>query len=109
MKKDVSEHNLAPLAELEQALEQQGYGTVSLSLQVHKGKIVSLMGHQFQHVRFREGENAKAVAQVIGEIKATSQDKRSGTFTFSITFDEGTIKEIDIQRNLTRRYSLSEK
>jgi len=109
MKKDLSDHNIAPFAELEQALERQGYGTVSLSMQVHKGKIVSLMGHQFQHVRYREGENAKAVAQVIGEIKQTSQDKRSGTFTFSITFNEGDIKEVDIQRNLTRRYALSEK
>lgn len=109
MKKDLSEHNIAPLAELEHALEQQGYGTVSLSLQVHTGKIVSLMGHQFQHVRYREGENAKAVALVIGEIKQAAQDKRSGTFTFSITFNEGAIKSVDIQRNITKRYALTEK
>lgn len=109
MKKDLSDHNLRPFAELERALEAQGYGTVSLTMQVHKGKIASFMAHQFQHTRYRGDENAKAVASLIAEIKQATTDKRSGTFTFSIEFNEGAIREVDIQRNLTRRYALNEK
>jgi hypothetical protein len=104
---DISEHNLEPFAELEKALEKQGYGTVSVSFQVHQGHIVGIQGNQFREVRFKEGQNTEAMALVLAEVKDLHTQKRSGNFTFTVKLDKGEIKTVWLQRNLNKRYLLT--
>jgi hypothetical protein len=100
------EHNLLPLGEIEKAVVKQGFGTVSLTLEVHESKIVGIQGSQFRKVKFKEAQNAEATALILSEIKDLYEKKQSGTFTFSIEMDKGSIKFVFLNRNLKRNYPL---
>jgi len=103
--KDISAHNLIPLAELEKALEKLQFGTLSLYLQVHRGKIVAVQGNQFQQIRFKEKENSAAIAVILSEIKDAYKKKKSGNLTFTVKFSEGDIRILYVQKNYKRTYT----
>lgn len=106
MKKDLSEHNLEAFAELERACEQQRYGSVNVWLSLHDGQITGIEGNQMQLLKFKDGENTKAVAIVLSEIKNLTEIQRSGNITFTLSLDKGQIKKLNLHRNLTRRFAL---
>jgi len=106
MKKDLSEHNLEAFAELERACEQTRYGTLNVWMKLHDGQVVAIEGNQLQVLRFKENENNKAMAVVLAEAKHLSEAKRSGNVTYTLSLVDGHIREVHLQRNLTRRFPL---
>lgn len=92
---------------LNKAFQMQSYGTVDMSFEICRGQIVGIEGHQFEKMRFRDGQNTTAGAKVLEYIKSHTDNKKSGTLTFSIKLDDGNIKEIMINRNMTEKYKLS--
>jgi len=101
---EVSAHNLIPFAELEKAIEKLQFGTISLWIQVHEGKIVSIQGNQFQQLRFKKGKNTEATAVVLSEIKDAHKKKKSGNLTITLKFGEGHIRTLYLQRNYKKVY-----
>ena len=106
---EVSKHNLVPFVEIEKALEKMQYGTVSVWFQVHQGKITGIQGNQFRQVRFKEGHNSDAVALILAEIKNIYKKKGTGNFTFTLSFDDGQIKRVYLQKNLRKVYPVRKK
>lgn len=100
-------HNDQVFDVLAKALSMQSYGTVDMSFEICRGQIVGLEGHQFEKLRFRDGQNTAAGAKVLEYIKTHTDKKKSGTITFSLKLNDGNIKEIMINRNMTERYKLS--
>lgn len=99
-------HNLEPLAELNTQCEKQGFGSLSVTLDIFQGKIVGVQGSQFQKKKFKEKENAAATALVLAEIKNLHDNKANGMFSFSVKFGDGEMREVYIQRNLKKSYEL---
>jgi hypothetical protein len=102
----MEEHNLAPLAELDRQAKLQRYGSISVTLEMHDGMIVGLQGNQVQRVKFKDGENTEATSLVLSEIKDLFTKQESGMFTFTMKFNKGNIKDVYLQRNLKKQYSL---
>lgn len=96
--------NMIPAVELFGALGKLGWGTTTVTIRVHDSKVVDIVGHNFKNSRFKEGENAKALASLIEEIKAIHDQKKSGTFSFTLTFEKGDIKTVCRQDSLRRSY-----
>jgi hypothetical protein len=96
--------NQIPMLELEKALEQLGFGTTTLSIRVHDKKVTDIVGHVFENRRFRVGENAEATSLVLTEIQNTFKAKKSGSYTFTLIFEKGDIRNVNFQRALRRSY-----
>jgi len=103
---NLSKHNFVPFVELEKAIEKLRFGTVSIWLQVHDGRIVAIQGNQFQRLRFKKKMNTAATAVVLAEIKDAYKKKKSGNLTFTIKFGDGHIRELYLQRNYRKIYPL---
>lgn len=103
----MKEHNLAPVAEITNQIEKQEYGSLSVTYDIFQGKIVGILGTQFQKRKFNQGENASATALVLAEIKDNHDKKSNGMVSFSVKFTEGDCREVYIQRNLRRNYELT--
>jgi len=103
---DENPHNLLPLAEIERAVVQQGFGTISITLEVHESQIVAIEGAQFRKVKFRDNQNSEATALILSEIKDLHSKKQSGSFTFTVELDKGSIRFVFLNRNLKKNYPL---
>jgi hypothetical protein len=90
--------------ELEAAVRKLGYGISSLTLQVHAGEVVSVLGQNFKQIRYKEGQNSEAVSACLAEIKKLWNKKKSGSLTFSFDFENGQIRKLEIQEGLIRKY-----
>ena len=109
MKYELSKKNLPVYVELEKAFDKQRFGTSTLTFLLHEGRVVSVIGNQFERCRFKDSPNTSAVEAMLAEIKRLHEDNQSGTFSFSIKMNEGEAKELRIQRNLKRSFQLDEK
>ncbi len=102
----MKKHNEAPLAETCNEIEKQEFGSLSVTYDIFQGKIVSVLGTQFQKRKFNVGENAMATALVLAEIKDNHDKKSNGMVSFSVKFTQGDCREVYIQRNLRKCYEL---
>lgn len=102
----MKKHNEAPLAEINSQIEKQEFGSLSVTYDIFQGKIVSILGTQFQKKKFDPGENALATALILAEIKDNYNKKSNGMVSFSVKFTEGDCREVYIQRNLRKSYTL---
>lgn len=102
----MKKHNEAPLAEINTQIEKQEFGSLTVTYDIFQGRIVSILGTQFQKRKFNCGENALATALVLAEIKDNHEKKSNGIVSFSVKFTEGDCREVYIQRNLRRNYNI---
>jgi len=106
MEKTIEEHNLLPLAEIGRVAEDSDCSVVSLYVQTHRGRIVSLEGNRTQEIRFPVGNNSKATALLINEVKDLCSKSRSGNFTYTLSMKGGNIRKVFLQRNLRKQYPI---
>lgn len=99
-------HNLIPFTKIEKTIEKIGYGSLDVTLQIHQQKIIAVEGHQFQRVKYPAGQNTEAVSLLLSEIKNLHDNQQTGNFSFSMTLNNGDIREVSLNRNLKESFPL---
>jgi hypothetical protein len=92
--------------ELEQAIKKIGFGVTSLTLQVHDGSVVNVLGQNFKQVRYPEGQNSLAIGYLLAEVKKLCDNHKSGSLSFSLDLEKGNIRKLEIQENISRKYEI---
>lgn len=91
--------NIQLYAALEQVIQKARFGTVSLSVQIHEGKAVYLIGNNFEHRQYKEDGTTKAIEEFLMRIKDTRVKGKTGSCTATFKFQAGSVKELLIQSN----------
>lgn len=100
---ELNKNNLEPLVELDRQLEDMRYGWSTFTIRVHEGDITDVVGHQFRDVKYKN-ENGKAVGDLVEILKEASDKKKSGSLSFTVVFDSGQIKKINLQHGVRKSY-----
>ncbi len=96
--------NLAPYAQIEAMLKKVGYGQVTLSMQVHDGKIVAFISNNFVHRQFGQDGGAEAIQDFLEKLKEHRDQQHYGSITGSFTLRRGAIKELVVQSNVKKMF-----
>lgn len=91
--------NLQLYAVLERVIQQARFGQINLSLQIHDGKAVYLIGNNFEHRQYKEDGATEALEEFLTRVKNIRIARRSGTFTATFKFHGGKVKELLLQSN----------
>lgn len=75
-------------------IEKTPYGEINFAIQTHRGRVSTVVSNEFRSKRFNEGENHIATAELLSMIKNMVDRKESGSLSFTVTFKNGTIKEL---------------
>lgn len=70
------------------------YGETNFTVINHQGVPVAFETQRFRKVKFSPPDNPKATAEVVQLIKNMVDRKQSGALSFTLTFNEGNVKEI---------------
>ena len=101
--------NLLPFIDIEKQCANQHYGSLNLTLEVFQDRIVGIQGQQFQRIKFKANECTEATALLLSEIKELHEKKENGMFTVTLKFRDGDIREVYLQRNLKKQYTVEQK
>lgn len=93
------------LKDLKEAVEGMEHGTISPTFSVFRGQIMSVQGNQCRKFKFVKGEDDKAVGIILSKLKQLADDEASGNFTFTVTFTDGEIRWLYVQKNLRKDYN----
>ncbi len=91
--------NIPLFAALEQVIRKTKFGTVNLSLQVHDSKAVYLVGNNFEQRQYKDDGTTQAVEEALVRLKEARVKAKTGTFTVTFKFHQGSVKELLLQSN----------
>ncbi len=97
MTPDVPTSTLPMFMDIYREISATQFGEVNLTITTHRGIPVAVVTNSFRHEKFIPGENSKAVERAVAIIKKMTDDKETGTLSFTLVFHNGEIKEITNQ------------
>jgi hypothetical protein len=105
MQENKSIQNLAPLAQIDRLAQEQRYGTLQLTLEIHDRKIVGMTGAQFSRKVYRNCGGSDVVDTFAMELLGHKENKSDGTYTVTANLRKGEVKEAFFQTNVRQVFS----
>lgn len=97
-------NNLTVFTEIEALLQKIQFGSVDLSLTLHKGRIQSVTTRGRQSVR--SNDNTSASLAIIERLKKATEDKKGNSLVqFEAIVRDGEIREVVWNSDFTKRYT----
>ena len=87
-------------------IKETEYGDVNVIVTTHRGVPVGLVTSSFRHDKFHGGQNTEALETILTTFKNMVDTKQTGSFTFTVVFNEGEVKEIINQYYDKKTYQL---
>lgn len=97
--------NLVPLAQLDRLAQEQSFGSMQVTLEVHDKKIVGLTGARFRRKTYKFDGAEDAIQEFLHDLQRYQECKESGAVTLTIKLHKGDVKEMFIQTNFRQVFA----
>lgn len=91
---ELKEQSLPVFVDIEKEIQANPFSEINLSIVTHRGQPVGLVINSFRHERFTEGQTAQAIERTVTVIKKMVESHETGTLSFTMTFNDGQVKEL---------------
>lgn len=100
----LEEQNNQALLELSALIEKVEHGTLDISLDLYRKKIVASTVYGKKRNRYRKGDNNKALEELAGRLQKSISNQDTTTITFNIKLRKGSIEETMWYSDMVRKY-----
>lgn len=101
---DINSKDLPLFIDIGRLVQNNPYGEVQFAIGVYQGKPANMVTTSFTKAKYPPESNARAVADLVTNLKEMVKKHQSGCITFSVTFNTGNIREITLQHTTKKDY-----